>query len=275
MRKHIRITKKRVTFENVLTEVILVILAIVWIAPLVNAVKLSLTGGGVNNYKTVLSFKLNNQLFLPRMFANSLLIVGTSIALILAITMLAAFAFSKMQFRWKKHLYAFVLAFYSIPVISILLPESTILRWIGLKDSYFAMIIPMVVINIPLALLIFKNYFDSIPNAYIEAAEIDGCTPFQVLGHVMLPLVTPAIVNVIVVTFLMTWNDYTIPLMFNNKQSHYALTLAPGFFNLALNKSEIGPLYACIIVIAIPTIIFYFIMQNKLKDGLTAGGLKE
>ena len=160
-------------------------------------------------------------------------------------------------------------------MISILLPISTIERFLNLKDTYFAMIIPMVAINLPLALMILKNFFDTIPDSFIEAATIDGSNTFTTFFYVLLPMVSPAVVNVLVVVFMLTWNDYTIPLMFNSVQSHYTLTMAPGFFNLALNKSDIGPLFASIIVIAIPTIIFYIFMQDKLKSGLTAGGIKE
>ncbi|WP_343246256.1 carbohydrate ABC transporter permease [Diplocloster hominis] len=253
----------------------LILLAVIWIVPLVNSFFLSLKGNGLVNYQTVFTFKIKGQYFLPRMFLNSVLVVGGSLVIILAFSSLAAYAFSKLKFRGRNFLFILILSFYSIPVISILLPISTIERFLNLKDTYFAMIIPMVAINLPLALMILKNFFDTIPDSFIEAATIDGSNTFTTFFYVLLPMVSPAVVNVLVVVFMLTWNDYTIPLMFNSVQSHYTLTMAPGFFNLALNKSDIGPLFASIIVIAIPTIIFYIFMQDKLKSGLTAGGIKE
>ena len=89
------------------------------------------------------------------------------------------------------------------------------------------MIIPMVAINLPLALMILKNFFDTIPDSFSEAATIDGSNTFTTFFYVLLPMVSPAVVNVLVVVFMLTWNDYTIPLMFNSVQSHYTLTMAP------------------------------------------------
>lgn len=267
--------RKKWKAGNIICFFILLILAVIWLCPLINSFMLSLKGNGLTNYKTVFQFQIDGMYFLPKMFLNSIFVVGMSLLIILVLTIMAAYAFSKMKFFGKKAFYLLMLSFYSIPVISILLPTSTIIRTLGLENSYLSMIIPMVAINLPLALMIFKNYFDTIPDSYIEAAKLDGSNSFTTLVYVLLPMISPAVVNVLVVVFMLCWNDYTIPLMYNSVQKHYMLTMAPGFFNLALNKSEIGPLFACIIVIALPTIAFYIFMQDKLKSGLTVGGIKE
>lgn len=266
---------KNINYSKVLIYVILITVAFIWVIPLFNAFSLSLDKHGALNYKTVLTFKIQGKYFMPLMFFNTVFVVGMALFLTLCFSLLAAYAFSKMKFKGRLLIYSLLLSFYSIPVISVMLPMSNIIRKIGLQNSYFSMIIPMVAVNLPLSLLIMKNYFDSVSNTFIEAAILDGASSMYVLIKILIPMVSPAIVNLLIVNFMLMWNDYTIPLMFNRAQKHYLLTLAPGFFNLALNKSDIGPLFASIIIIALPSVLFYIIMQNKIKTGLAAGGIKE
>jgi ABC-type glycerol-3-phosphate transport system permease component len=260
--------------QDFIITAFLLVLAIIWVIPILNAFKLSLDTNGWGNYMKVLTFELDGTLFLPKMFLNSIIVVGTSIFLVLAITATAAYSFSKMKFPGSDAIYLSILAFYAVPIITILLPTSTIIQFLGLRNTYAAMIIPMVTINIPIALLIFKNYFDSISSTYIEAAQMDGCSNFKILFKIILPMSTPALVNVLIVLFLLTWNDYAIPLMFTSENDLFTLTLAPGFFSMAMNRSEVGPLYACIILIAIPTLIVYLLLQKKITEGAQAGGIK-
>ncbi|PZE20027.1 carbohydrate ABC transporter permease [Paenibacillus xerothermodurans] len=254
---------------------LLAALCVLWLMPVYNAVTASLMTHGWGNYEKVLGFKLKGQLFLPKMLINSVIVVGTSILLILLVSMLAAFAYSKMKFRGRHFFYLLTLGFFAVPVITILQPNTVILNYLGLRNTYLAMIIPMTTINIPIALLIFKNYFDGISNAFMEAAMIDGCTRLQTFIKLIIPISVPAIVNVLIVVFLNGWNDYVIPLMFNSKPELFTLTLAPGFFSTSMYSGEIGTLYASIIVIAVPTLLFYLFMQRYIIEGLTAGGIKE
>lgn len=267
-------TRGRFKKSYLLIELFLLMVALVWILPMISAVQTSLSGKGWENYRAVLRFKLNGIYFLPKMFANSVIVSGITIALVMAVTILAGYAFSKLEFKGRNVLYVAILGCFAIPAISTFLPNTMLIKYMGIRNTYLAMILPMTTINIPISLLIFKNYFDGISDSFLEAATIDGSSRFNTLIKVILPMSTPVVVNILIVLFLYTWNDFTIPLMFTSKQNLFTLTLAPGFFALAQDRVEMGPLYASIILIAVPIIIFYMALQDKIIKGLTLGGVK-
>ena len=93
--------------------------------------------------------------------------------------------------------------------------------------------------------------------------------------RILLPMSKSAIVNVLVVLFIQVWNDFQIPLVFSTDPEKYTLTLAPTFFGLTQNRLDLPHLFASIVIIAIPVIVFYMFMQDKIVEGMSMGGLKE
>lgn len=255
--------------------ILMIGLAAFWAVPIINAVQMSLSRSGFDNYKIVLTFRVGGILYLPRMFVNSVIISGSSIVLIMSLSILAAYAFSKMRFLGRNTLYVLALSFYTVPVLATLFPNVMLLRAFGLRGTYFAMILPMVAINLPLSLIIFRNYFDGIPDSILEASRIDGASHFRNLTTILIPISGPIMINAFIVLFLLTWNDYVIPLMFAARKEFHPLTLAPGFFSLTKDRIEYGPLYASIILIAVPSLLIYAILQNRLINGIMAGSIKE
>jgi len=266
---------RKINFFNICVEVFLLIIAIIWIIPVITAVITSLKVKGIQNYLLVFTTIMDDIYIFPRMVMNSFIVTISSIILIILSSILAAYAFSKLTFKGKTVLYVSILGCFAIPIISTLIPNSILISRLGLRGTYASMILLLVTANIPISLMIFRGNFDGISNSYIEAATIDGSSSFNTLIKILLPMSKPAIVNVLVVMFIQVWNDFQIPLIFATKPKLYTLTLAPSFYGLTQNRLDLPPLYASIIVIAVPVIIFYILMQDKIIKGMTLGGIKE
>lgn len=266
-------SKKKKT--AVLIEVFLFSVAVVWVIPVISTMQVSLKNGGFQNYKDVFSTRINDVLILPKMILNSFIITGGTIMIVMISASLAAYAFSKLKFKGRKFFFVLLLSCYAIPILSTLIPNTLLIRDLGLRGSYISMIVLLATANIPLAILIFKGNFDGVSSTYLEAAAIDGCTDFQVFLRILLPMSKSAIVNVLVVLFIQVWNDFQIPLVFSTDPEKYTLTLAPTFFGLTQNRLDLPHLFASIVIIAIPVIVFYMFMQDKIVEGMSMGGLKE
>ncbi len=264
-------TKRR----NRIIQLSLTIGAVVWIIPVISAIQISFQNGGMKNYTDVFATKINDILILPKMISNSFAVTGGTIFIVMVSSTLAAYAFSKLEFRGSKVFFVLLLSCYAIPMLCTLIPNSLLIKALGLRGSYLSMILLLATANIPLAILIFKGNFDSVSSSYLEAARMDGCTDFKGFLYIILPMSKPAIVNVLVVLFIQVWNDFQIPLVFSTNPEKYTLTLAPTFFGLTQNRLDLPHLYASIVIIAIPVVVFYIIMQDKIVEGMSIGGLKE
>jgi ABC-type glycerol-3-phosphate transport system permease component len=267
--------KGRFNYYKILIELFLIIIAGIWIIPAVTAVETSLRVKGIQNYLLIFTTKIEDMLIFPRMALNSAVITSVSLFLILLTSILAAFAFSKLHFKGKTFFYIAILSCFAIPIISTLIPNSILVIALGIRNTYAPMILLLVTANLPLSIMIFRGNFDGIADSYLEAANIDGSTNLNTMMKIIIPMSKPAIVNVLVVMFIQVWNDFQIPLIFATKPNLYTLTLAPSFYGLTQNRLDLPPLYASIIVIAVPVIIFYIVMQDKIIKGMTLGGIKE
>lgn len=252
----------------------LIIMAAVWALPVIDAVAESLKGKGVLNYFAVLTFPKVNYF---RVVANSLIISAAAAAIVAAIATLGAYAFSKMEFRPKDPIYYSILACLAIPPAAVMTPLFFSMKTLHLMNSYFSLILPQVAFNAPLMLLILKNYFDTIPSSILEAARIDGASRLRIYARFILPLGTPAMVNIVILTFIYSWNDFLIPLLFVRRESMYTVTLATSFFTSTKNQTPemVAQLYAALILMTIPSVCIYLFGQRYLKDGLTAGAVKQ
>ena len=128
---------------------------------------------------------------------------------------------------------------------------------------------------IPFTVYLLSSYFQTLPKAYEEAALIDGCGHFKTMIRVMIPMAKPSIITVILFNFLAFWNEYIIALTLMSGNSR---TLPVGLLALqqaTRGKAEYGMMYAGLVIVMLPTLILYIIVQKKLTQGMTLGGLKD
>jgi len=217
-----------------------------------------------NNYSLILE-----KASVIRWFINSLVVSIISTAGIVAIAILAAYALGRMNFPGRKLLYIFVLAGFTIPLQTIMIPLFLELKTMGFVNSYWGLILPG--LASPLTVFILANFFKEIPNDYEEAARIDGASEFTILTRVVIPMSIPAIASVTILNFTWTWNDYLWPLVIATSEKMY--TLPVGLATLAGSDSNIrfGPIMAANVLASIPVLIFFMLFQKNLISGVSVG----
>jgi raffinose/stachyose/melibiose transport system permease protein len=203
-------------------------------------------------------------------------IAAVTAAAVTLITTLAAFAFSKMKFTGSRILYGAILACLAVPVAAVTSPLFATIKNLGLLDKHLGVILPLVAFNAPMMLLMIRNYFDTIPEELLESARIDGASTFRIWYGFMLPLGKPIIANVLVLTFIYSWNDYLVPLLVMRSENNYTVTLAAQYFVSSTYQSpeDVARIYAVMMLLTLPSVIVYLFSQKFLVSGITTGSVK-
>lgn len=252
---------------------VLIICAVLWIIPMILAFLKSFQVNGLENYLYVLTYE---KIPYFNVVFNSFSISVCTAFLVGLIATLAGFAFSKLHLRGGKILYGAILACLALPSAAVMTPMANTINKLGLLDTHLGCILPMVAFNAPMMLMMTKNYFDTIPNELVESATIDGASSFRIWAQLMLPLSVPIIANVLVLTFIYSWNDYLIPLLVMRSNDNYTVTLAAQYFvsGTFQSPSEVARIYAVMILLTLPSIAVYLTSQKWLVSGITAGAVK-
>ena len=261
------------TGSKIIVYAVLLFFLVIWIYPIYVAVTKSFNINGFGNYAAVLNHPKINYF---RVVFNSLLVSTCTSLVVVIITTLGSYAFSKMRFAGSKVFYLLLLACLAVPAAAVTSPMFFTVKTLKIMNTYAGLILPMVAFNAPLMLMVVKNYFDGIPNEIIEAATIDGCGSFSIYRNVMLPLSVPIIANISVLTFVYSWNDYLTPLLFTRDEAMYTVTIAATYFMETRSQTPemVAQLYAALILMTIPSVIVYLCAQKYLQSGITAGAVK-
>lgn len=206
-------------------------------------------------------------------FMNSVFYTVVVVLGVVAISSLAAFAFSKLRFRGGQFFYHVFLATMMIPVPASFVPLFVLinkLRWINTRMGY---IFPLINSGLGLAIFLLKTFFDKTPSELEDSARIDGCGKFGVYWHIAMPLARPAIAVVIIFNTLTVWNEFFwANLVLNN---YRLMPLQRGLMEFyGEHITDYPLLMAAIVITIVPIIIVYLIMQKYIIKGIAAGALK-
>ncbi len=208
---------------------------------------------------------------LGRWFANSILLTTGSVLLCTVIAVLAAYAFAQMSFPGRNTLFNLITPLMVIPPIVMVIPMFVLFRQLRLVNNPGGPLIIYAGLMLPFTIYLLRNFFITIPKEIQDAALIDGCSGFQVLTKIYLPLSKPALVTSIIVNAVWVWNELLIALVF--LQTEELRTLIVGI-TTSLQKRftlDVPALMAGLTIATIPIIILYIIGQNALVRGLVAG----
>jgi raffinose/stachyose/melibiose transport system permease protein len=205
---------------------------------------------------------------------NSVAISAVTVGISIAVSLAAAFAISRMKWRFSNLALLFFLMGLMIPVHSTIIPiyigMQPIINSLGAR---VAIILPYIAFSLPISVFILSNFMKSIPNSLEEAAVIDGCSIFQVFTRIIVPMSLPAVATVTIFNFIATWNELLFALVFLNKNTEQTLPL--GIVQFAGRYSvEWTPTLAAVSIAIIPSILVYVLLQEKLIKGMTAGAVK-
>jgi len=206
---------------------------------------------------------------------NSILIVGVSLVILMAVSAPAAYVLSRFKFKGNSLLTTTFAAGMGIPFPLLFIPLFAILATIRLINTIPGLILVYVSLSIPFTVFLLTGFFATLPKEMEEAAVIDGCSSFQTFWHVMLPLASPGILTATIFNGIGLWNEYQLALVFINNPDNRTLSLGLYAMQNAMQYTGDWPgLFAGVVIIMVPTIILYIFLSEKMISGITMGAVK-
>ena len=213
------------------------------------------------------------QTSLPTYFKNSTIITGLTVLLVVGFGALAGFAFSRLEFPLRRALYIVFLCGLMIPVVVIVVPLFQMVRLFGLFNTYGALVGPYAALGLPFSIMVSRSFFDGIPGALEDSARIDGCTNWRIFLSVMLPMAKPALIAVAVLQAVSSWNEFLLALLFMTHDDMRTVPLAIiPFIGQFGNQTEY--MFATLLLISVPPLVLFVLLQRYFQVGLTTGSIK-
>lgn len=206
-----------------------------------------------------------------RWFVNSMVAASAHALLVVLVASLAGYAFARMEFRGKNILFAVVLSTLFVPGFIFMMPNFLLLDRLGWLDTLLAIVVPGAAGAF--GVFFMRQFFLSLPKEFEESARIDGAGPFATFFRIMLPNATPAMVTLLVLSFLTNWNDFIWPLyvLFNDSR----LTLPVGLSKLqGAYTIDYPVIMAGAVIASVPVLLLYTFVQRYVIDGVASSGVK-
>ncbi len=206
-------------------------------------------------------------------FFNTVIFTVVTTAVMLAVIIPAAFAFSRLQFRGKNLLFTLFLSMMMIPNELVIITNFTTITNLDLRNSFGGLILPSVMSVFYIYLL--KENFAQIPDELYYAAKVDGTSDWKYLWRVMIPICKPTIVTVTILKVIECWNSYVWPRLITDNQAYFLVSV--GIQEIRENgfgRENIPAMMAAVVVISVPLIVLFLIFRNKIMEGVARGGTK-
>ena len=208
-----------------------------------------------------------------RFFINSYLVSLSVTAVTLVIAIMAAYAFSRYEFRFKKQLNMAIIGFQSVPTITLLIPFFSLILTLKLYNTYWALILTYLMFTLPYAIIMMTGYFNTLPRELDEAVKIDGAGSFVTLWKILVPISIPGIVSVGIYTFMQAWNEYLYALTLTRTNDMrtvpIGISLLMGQHSYSWNEMLAMSILGCL-----PVLILFLFFQRYFIGELTAGSVK-
>lgn len=208
-----------------------------------------------------------------RSFGNSLLIVGTCSISVLITSVLAGYAFSKYRFRGRETLFWAVVSTMFVPPIITLVPLYHMIESAGLSDKYLGVMLPWLVNAFGIFLM--RQFINEIPDELLDAARADGASELQVLVRIVVPLLAPAVITLLVFTFVYYWNSFLWPLSVLQDSEKYPIVLTLNrllSYNMAVGYQNV--VLAGTLLASLPTLVLFLLSQKVFVQGIARTGIR-
>jgi raffinose/stachyose/melibiose transport system permease protein len=212
-----------------------------------------------------------SQYDVPVYFFNSLVVATATVIFTVVLSMMFAYATSRMRWKGRNFVRTFVAIGMFIPVQAVLIPVTRMVQTLGLSGSHWALIVPYTAFNIAFSTLVFYGFFVNLPIELEEAACIDGANIFQAFFYVIAPTVKPAIATLTIFTFLNAWNEFILANVLVMDQSLKTLPLGILFFQGQFT-TDWGAMGATMVIASLPTVLVYTLFSNQVEKAITIGG---
>ncbi len=207
-------------------------------------------------------------------FIISTIITTVSVLIIVTFSSMAAFSFSRLRYKGRDFLYSLFFLGLILPTQSFLVGMFVMFRVTHILNTLWSVILPVSAIGLPIAILLIKAFFDSLPSSLEESALIEGANVFQIFWFISLPIANAIIATVIVFDTINAWNEFMLPFVMIQSERFKPLTTSLYVFSTK-HSAKLTLKLAALTIIATPMFIVYFIFQNQIQKGITAGALKD
>ena len=263
--------------------IILTLVALLWISPLVLLV--------ITALRPLSDFVANGPLAWPQewtlqnfadawgvgnfatTYRNSGFLLILKVPLGVLISAMLAFALAKLRLRFGAAIMFAVFLGLTIPIYITIVPVFILLRSMGATDSVPGLVGPYLAFGIPFEVLVLQSFFRQLPDELIEAAKMDGAGPWRIFFTLVLPLSTPALVTVLILDAVATWNEFLFALILLSSDAHKTIPVGLLNFQGQFANNNTG-LAAGILIAVVPILIAYIFLQRWIVGGLTAGATK-
>jgi multiple sugar transport system permease protein len=210
---------------------------------------------------------------LLKYMANSLVVALVATVCSLIVSSGAAYAIARLNLKHRQLILTAIVASSMFPLVTLLVPIFETLRSLNLLNTYTALVLPYVVLNLPVCTLVLVSFFQSIPRDLENAAMIDGCTRLGALVRVVLPLAAPGVFTAGILAFVNAWDEFLLALSLNSSASMRTLPVG-----ITLYQGEFSfpwPIISAALIVAIvPVAVLIALFQERVVGGLTQGGIK-
>lgn len=216
--------------------------------------------------------ELFSRLDFPLYFFNSGLVATLVTVGNLLFCSLVGYALAKLRYPGKRVLFLAVLGMLMVPGMVTFVPQFVLVSNMGLANTYAGLILPFLVG--PFGVFLMRQFLQSIPDDLIEAARVDGAGEFRIFWRVVLPLCRPALATLGILTFLASWNNFLWPLVVATTEDKYTLPVALALYSVGQNRTDYGLLLAGAVVVVLPVLIVFVLLQRHFLRGIATTGLK-
>lgn len=213
-----------------------------------------------------------NTINVPRVMFNTFFVTILTVVLNMLLSGMVSYALVKLRFPGRNALFIIVLGFMMIPFQLLMIPLFIMINDLGMMNTYSAMILPSCLSSFSIFML--RQAMISVPNDYIDAAKMDGCSHFFIYFRIVMPLIAPMAVTVAMTNFFWSWNNYLWPMLVTaNNDSLQTLQVAISRYR-TLNDTKWGPTMASCVITALPIVIVYLFLQKRYIESTMASGVK-
>jgi multiple sugar transport system permease protein len=209
----------------------------------------------------------------PRIW-NSVRVAGISTLIVIIVATVTAYALSRFDLRSKQSVVFFILSTRFMPGVAVVLPLFLMYRTIGLYDTLGGLILAHIVINLPIAILLLKSFFDDIPRDLDDAAMVDGCTRFGAFWRILVRYIAPGVAAAAVLCFIFSWNEFLFSLYLTRTPELQTVPVTIRTYDASAGTTEWGMMSAAGTAAIVPVFIFVLFVQRYLIRGLTLGAVR-
>lgn len=209
-----------------------------------------------------------------RFFLNSFVVVFFCIFGTVLSSSMAAYAFSKLDFKFRKSLFAVMMMTLMLPHHVTLIPQYIIFNKLNWINTYLPLTVPKFFGVQAFFIFLLVQYMRTIPCEISEAARVDGCSVIGIYAKLMLPLSVPAIITTAILTFMWTWNDFFSQLLYLSEVSKFTVAIGLRMFIDTTGASSWGSMFAMSAVSLVPLFLMFVLFQRYIVEGITSGAVK-